>query len=367
MSTPPSAENSAPTPRSVIGAMPRYVPGARGALDAAPPIKLSSNEVPFGPLPSVAEAITRAGGAVNRYPDAASVELHARLAAHVGVSDANVATGGGSVAVLAHVLQAYCDAGDQVIYAWRSFEAYPIISAISGVESVQVPNAPDGRHDLVAMAAAVTDRTKVVILCSPNNPTGPSIRHDEFETFMAAVPRRVLVVLDEAYVEFVRNSETVNGPRALERHPNLILVRTFSKAYGLAGLRIGYAVGPEELIAPVRACVTTFSVSSIAQIAAVASLDATDELLERVAQVVAERERVVPAVRELGFAVPDADGNFFWLPVGDDAVRLAQGLGALEPSVLVRPFAGDGVRVTIGTAAENDALLGGLASFREQR
>ncbi|WP_430867953.1 histidinol-phosphate transaminase [Demequina aurantiaca] len=366
MSTPSTPQVSVPLPRPVIGAMPRYVPGSRGPASAVPPIKLSSNEVPFGPLPSVMETITRAAGTINRYPDMFSVDLTARLAAHVGVEPSHVVTGGGSVAVLAHVLQAYCDAGDQVVYAWRSFEAYPIIAAISGVDAVQVPNAPDGRHDLASMAAAVTDRTKVVILCSPNNPTGPSIDHDSFEAFMAAVPRRVLVVLDEAYVEFVRNSATVDGPGALTRHPNLILVRTFSKAYGLAGLRIGYAVGPEDLIAPVRACVMPFSVSAVAQVAAVASLDAFDELLERVDQVVAERDRVVPAVRELGFAVPDADGNFCWLPVGDAAAPLAQRLSEIEPSVLVRPFAGEGVRITIGTVGENDAMIAGLAAF-EQR
>jgi len=347
--------------------MPRYVPGARGPASAITPIKLSSNEVPFGPLPSVRAAIAHAAGEVNRYPDMFSADLTARLAAHVGVDPAHVVTGGGSVAVLAHVLQAYCDAGDQVIHAWRSFEAYPILASISGIESAPVPNASNGRHDLAAMAAAVTARTKVVILCSPNNPTGPSIRHDEFEAFMAAVPRQVLVVLDEAYVEFVRDPSTVDGQRALDRHPNLILVRTFSKAYGLAGLRIGYAVGPADLITPVRACVTPFSVSSIAQIAAVASLDAYDELLERVEHVAAERARVVPAVRELGFDVPDAEGNFFWLPVRDDAGPLAQALGALEPSVLVRPFAGEGVRVTIGIPSENDAMLAGLATFRQRK
>jgi histidinol-phosphate aminotransferase len=347
--------------------MPRYVPGARGPASQVPPIKLSSNEVPFGPLPSVREAIADASGAVNRYPDMFSVDLTARLAAHVGVTDSQIATGAGSVAVLAHVLQAYCDAGDEVVFSWRSFEAYPILAAISGVTPVQIPNAAHGRHDLMAMAAAVTDRTKVIILCSPNNPTGPTIRGDEFESFMAAVPRHVLVVLDEAYVEFVRNEATVDGVAALASHPNLLLVRTFSKAYGLAGLRIGYAVGPEDLIAPVRACVTPFSVSSVAQVAAIASLDARDELLERVGHVVAERERVVPAVRALGFDVPDAEGNFFWLPVASEATDLAAHLSAFEPSVLVRPFAGDGVRVTIGTAAENDAMLVGLQAYREQK
>lgn len=358
---------SLPRPRPVIGAMPRYIPGARGPVFAIAPVKLSSNEVPFGPLPSVVQALASAASGINRYPDMFSVDLTARLADHVGVATTQVVTGGGSVAVLAHVLQAYCDAGDEVIYAWRSFEAYPILAAIQGVTPVQVPLADGGRHDLAAMSAAMTDRTKVVILCSPNNPTGPSIGEEAFDAFMATVRTDVLVVLDEAYIEFVRDPNTVNGPAALTRHPNLILVRTFSKAYGLAGLRIGYAVGPEDLIAPVRACVTPFSVNSLAQTAAIASIEATDELLERVAQVVAERGRVVPLVRELGFGVPDADGNFFWLPVGDDAALLAQVLGAHDPSVLVRPFAGEGVRVSIGTRAENDAMLAALAAYQDQK
>lgn len=362
----PTPQTVTPQPRPVIGAMPRYVPGARGPA-AAPPVKLSSNEVPFGPLPSVVEALAAASGTVNRYPDMFSVDLTARLATYVGVPEDQIVTGGGSVAVLSHVMQAYCDAGDQAIFAWRSFEAYPILAAISGVDAVLVPNAPDGRHDLMAMVAAVTERTKLLVLCTPNNPTGPSIRLDEFEALMAAVPTHVLVVLDEAYVEFVRDLDTVDGLRALTRHPNLVLVRTFSKAYGLAGLRIGYAVGPAELLAPVRACVTPFSVSSIAQVAAMASLDAHAELLERVQQVVEERTQVVPAVRDLGFAVPEAQGNFFWLPIGDDAVPLAQRLAALEPSVLVRPFAGEGVRISIGTRQENRAMLAGLKTFQDQR
>lgn len=349
-----------PVPRPKIAALPAYVPGARGAADAPPPIKLSSNESPYGPLPSVVEAIAQVATSANRYPDMLAVELHERLAAHHEVTPAQIAVGGGSVAVLAHILQAYTGAGDEVVFAWRSFEAYPILTAIGGADAVPVPLTAEARHDLNAMATAVTDRTRVVMVCSPNNPTGPAIRADEFEAFMAAVPRRVLVVLDEAYVEFVRDPHAVVGREVLAQHPNLVLLRTFSKAYGLAGLRVGYAVGPEELIAPVRSCVTPFSVSSVAQAAALASLAATDELMERVEQVVSERARVHAALTSAGWRIPEPQGNFVWLPVGDKTVSRTSSLANHDPALLVRPFADEGQRITIGTSDENDALLAAL-------
>ncbi|MFW7415394.1 histidinol-phosphate transaminase [Demequina sp. SO4-18] len=350
-----------PRPRPAIAALPAYVPGARGEAGRLPPVKLSSNETPYPPLPSVAAAIAGAGEIAHRYPDMFAVELHERIAEHLGLSATSVAAGGGSVAALQHVLQAYAGLGDEVIFPWRSFEAYPILTAVTGATPVTVPLTADARHDLEAMAAAVTDATRVMLLCSPNNPTGPSVRLEEFERLMAAVPRRVLVVLDEAYVEFVRDDATVDGLAALERHPNLLIARTFSKAYGLAGLRVGYVAGSESLIAPVRACVTPFSVSTPAQAAALVSLGARDELLARVEAVVAERVRVADALRESGWDVPDAQGNFVWLPAGERTGAIAQALAAEEPAVLVRPFAGEGMRVTIGTRAENDALLAALA------
>ncbi|WP_061961244.1 histidinol-phosphate transaminase [Demequina flava] len=350
-----------PTPRPAVAALPAYIPGARGQADRLPPIKLSSNESPWGPLPSVAEAVAHAGTTLNRYPDMFAVELHAKIADFLGVAVERVAVGGGSVAVLQHLLQAYTGAGDEVIYAWRSFEAYPILAPIAGATAKPVPLTDEARHDLPAMAAAVTEQTRVAIVCSPNNPTGPAIRHDEFEAFMAAVPQRVLVVLDEAYVEFGRDGDTVDGLAALERHPNLVVTRTFSKAYGLAGARVGYAVGSAELISPVRACVTPFSVSTVAQVAAAASLDAVDELLERVEGTVVERPRLRDGLRELGWDVPVAEGNFVWIPAGDRSIEIAATLAQDEPSLLVRPFAGEGIRVTIGTPDENGALLQAMA------
>lgn len=348
-----------PIPRPEVAALPPYVPGARG--DAGPaPIKLSSNESPFVPLPSVTAAIADAARTINRYPDMFATAVTARIAESVGQSPDRVVVGAGSVAVLAHVLQAYCGAGDEVVFAWRSFEAYPILVSLVGGVPVRVPLTAEARHDFAGMAGAVTERTRVVLLCSPNNPTGPSIRTDEFETFMAAVPSHVLVVLDEAYVEFVRDADTVDGLQALTRHDNLLVLRTFSKAYGLAGMRVGFAMGSAELIAPVRSCVTPFSITDLAGAAAVASLDARDELLERVARTVEERARVLAAVRELGWNAPDAEGNFVWLPAGERTGSIAAALGSLVPQILVRPFAGEGIRVTIGTREENDAMLAAL-------
>jgi len=290
----------------------------------------------------------------------AAAALHLRIAEACGLRPDAVVAGAGSVAVLAHILQAYAGAGDEVVFAWRSFEAYPILTAIAGAEAVRVPLDAVARHDLDALAAAVTERTKVMLVCSPNNPTGPAVHTEEFLSFMSAVPSSVVVVLDEAYGEYSRDPLAVKGAELLDRFPNLLVLRTFSKAYGLAGMRVGYAIGSRELLAPVRAVVTPFSVTEPAQAAAMASLDAVDELLERVATTVAERERVLAGVRDLGWDAPDADGNFVWLPAGDQTGDLVASLGALGTPILVRPFAGEGVRITIGTPEENDALLAAL-------
>src|SRR5690606_19549254 len=240
--------------RPAVSALPAYVPGARVAPGAAA-FKLSSNENPYPPLPSVLAAIADAAADVNRYPDMYATELTEALADHLGVGADEVVVGNGSVAVLAHVLQTVVQPGDEVVYPWRSFEAYPIAVAVAGATSVQVPlltGADQGRLDLPGMAAAVTDRTRVVMLCSPNNPTGPVVHRDELETFLDAVPSDVLVVLDEAYLEFVRDPEAPDGLAVYAQRPNVVLLRTFSKAYGLAGLRVGYAVAPRQGSAPSR-------------------------------------------------------------------------------------------------------------------
>lgn len=347
--------------RPALSTLPPYVPGARVPVGAAA-YKLSSNENPYPPLPSVVAAIADAAVDVNRYPDMYATELTEAVAGHLGVQPEQVVAGCGSVAVLGHILAAFCDAGDQVVYPWRSFEAYPIAVTLAGAESVQVPVRADGRLDLPAMAAAVTERTRVVLVCTPNNPTGPAVHADELAAFLAAVPRDVLVVLDEAYVEFVRDPQAPDGLAVLAEHRNVVLLRTFSKAYGLAGLRVGFAVADARLAAGIRSASTPFGVSHVAQLAAVASLRAVDELLDRVERIVGERGRLLSGLREQGWQVPDSEANFVWLPLGEDALRFAQ--EATAAGVLVRPFAGDGVRVSVGEPEATDLVLKVTSGFR---
>ncbi len=250
-------------------------PGARVAPGAAA-FKLSSNENPYPPLPSVVAAIADAAADANRYPDMYATELTEALAADLGVGADEVVVGNGSVAVLAHVLQAVVEPGDEVVYPWRSFEAYPIAVAVAGGTSVQVPlqsGEHRGRLDLPAMAAAVTERTRVVMVCTPNNPTGPAVHRDELETFLAAV-LPTSSWCSTRRTEFVRDPEAPDGLAVYAQHPNVVLLRTFSKAYGLAGLRVGYAVARPRLAAGVRAVSTPFGVSHVAQRAAIASLGA---------------------------------------------------------------------------------------------
>jgi histidinol-phosphate aminotransferase len=324
--------------------------------------KLSSNENPFPPLPSVVAAIVDAAMDVNRYPDMYATELTQAVANRLGVAPESIVMGNGSVAVLAHVLAAVVDAGDEVVYPWRSFEAYPIAVAVAGGMSVPVPVTDDGRLDLPAMAAAVTSRTRAVLVCTPNNPTGPAVRADELAAFLDAVPRDVLVVLDEAYVEFVRDPLAADGLATFAAHPNVVVLRTFSKAYGLAGLRVGFAVARPRLASGIRAVSTPFGVSHVAQLAALASLAATGELRERVEAIVDERTRMLAGLRAQGWSVPDSQANFVWLPLGDRAAAFAA--AAARAGVVVRPFAGDGVRVSVGEREATDVLLEFTATFR---
>ncbi len=351
-----------PQVRPAIANIPAYVPGRPPApRPGVTTYKLSSNENPNPPLPGVLAAAVEAAAAMNRYPDMGCTALYAALSERLDVPTADLAAGTGSVAVLYHLLQAFCESGDEVVYAWRSFEAYPIAVAVTGAVSVQVPLTADARHDLDAMAAAVTDRTKVVIVCTPNNPTGPSVGQAELEAFIAKVPPHVVVVVDEAYREFVRTGDPVDAVALYRRHPNVVAMRTFAKAYGLAGFRVGYVVAAAPIAQAVRACALPFGVSSVAQAAAVASLAHEAELLERVDGIVTERGRVAEALRGQGFDVPDPQGNFVWLGLGDRTVEFAA--AAEDAGVMVRPFAGEGARVSIGEPAGNDVLLEVTAKF----
>ncbi len=351
-----------PQPRAHVADIPAYVPGKPPVpRDGLTTYKLSSNENPYPPLPGVVEAAEAAVAVMNRYPDMGSSALYAALSARLGVPTSDLAVATGSVALIYQLLSAFCDPGDEVVYAWRSFEAYPIAVTTAGATSVQVPVTADGRHDLKAMAAAVTDRTKVLMVCTPNNPTGPAVTQAELDDLLAAVPPHVVVVVDEAYVEFVRMDAAVDGLATYRAHPNVVLFRTFSKAYGLAGFRVGYAVAQEHIAAALRVVSLPFGVSAIAQAAAIASLDAEPELFQRVDALVAERERVLAGLREVGWAVPEPQGNFVWFALGDRTAEFAA--AADDAGIVVRPFAGEGARVSIGEPEASDRLVRVAARF----
>lgn len=347
--------------RPSVAALPRYVAGA--GVDDGELFKLSSNETPFAPLPSVLEVIQDAAASINRYPHLTAAPVAEMLGRRFDVDGSGpvgpegIVVSTGSVAVLQQLLSAVAGPGDEVIFAWRSFEAYPIVVGVTGATPVRIPLTPDARHDLPAMAAAVTDRTRAILVCSPNNPTGPIVHETELRELLDGVPNDVLVILDEAYVEFVRDPAVPDGPALMRNYPNLVLLRTFSKAYGLASLRVGYAVARPALAAAIRSVSTPFGVSGIAQAAAIASLqeDAELELLARVNAVVYERDRVVAELAAAGWQLPEAEGNFVWLPLGDHATEFAR--EAADAGVMVRPFAGDGVRVSIGEKEANDLFI----------
>jgi histidinol-phosphate aminotransferase len=249
---------------------------------------------------------------------------------------------------------------------------YPILAQVAGARSVQVPLAPGApggpadTHDLDALAAAVDEDTRLVFVCNPNNPTGTAVRRAELERFLAAVPDRTLVVLDEAYREFVTDPEVPDGLELMRGRPNVAVLRTFSKAWGLAGLRVGYLVAEDPAVADaVRRTHVPFSVSSLAQAAAVAALGSEDEVRRRCAAVVEERARLTGALRERGLPVADSQANFVWLPAGERTAELAAALEAR--AVITRPFAGEGLRVTVGTPEEDDVLLAALDEVLPQR
>ncbi|GGX35052.1 histidinol-phosphate transaminase [Streptomyces chryseus] len=355
---------TSPKLRAVLDGIPTYKPGKPAAAGGPVAYKLSSNENPYPPLPGVLEDVIAAAGNFNRYPDMACTGLMNELANRFGVPVSHLATGTGSVGVAQSLLQATSGPGDEVIYAWRSFEAYPIITRISGATAVEVPLTDGDVHDLDAMADAITERTRLIFVCNPNNPTGTAVRRAELERFLDRVPSDVLVVLDEAYREFVRDEDVPDGIELYRGRPNVAVLRTFSKAYGLAGLRVGFAVAHEPVAAALRKTAVPFGVSQLAQDAAVASLRAEDELLGRVGSLVCERKRVYEALVGQGWTVPDTQANFVWMRLGE---RTADFAAACEKAgVVVRPFAGEGLRVTIGEDEANDIFLHTAQAFLKE-
>jgi len=342
--------------RHALDALPAYTPGRPAAVrDGVTAYKISSNENPYPPLPSVLEVVREAAGAMNRYPDMAVSALSAALAERLEVPVERLALGPGSVGVLGQLVASTCDPGDEVVFAWRSFEAYPILVTLAGAVPVMVPLAEGDRHDLAAMAAAITPRTRMVLVCTPNNPTGTTVGDVELLTFLEQVPPDVLVVIDEAYVEFVTAADAPDALALVRSRPNVAVLRTFSKAYGLAGLRVGYAVAHEPVAEALRKAAIPFGVNSLAQAAAVASLEAYDELEVRVKALVDERSRVVAALSAQGWVLPDAQANFVWFGLGSQTAAFAA--ACEDAGLTVRPYGTDGARATIGEREANDRLV----------
>ncbi|MGK2865285.1 MAG: histidinol-phosphate transaminase [Mycobacterium sp.] len=336
--------------RPELADLPAYTPGR--TVPGA--IKIASNETVHGPLPGVREAIVAAAETINRYPDNGYRDLRERLAKHVNVAPENISVGSGSVSLCQQLIQITSTVGDEVMFGWRSFEIYPLQVRTAGATPVAVP-LKDHTHDLDAMLAAVTDRTRLIFVCNPNNPTSTVVDPAALEAFVAAVPSDILIVIDEAYVEYIRDGLLPDSLGLVRAHPNVVVLRTFSKAYGLAGLRIGYAVADPDIITALGKVYVPFTATTISQAAAIASLDAADELLARTDAVVAERARVSAALRAAGYELPASQANFVWLPMPGRCDEFTN--AAADNRLLVRPYGQDGVRVTVAAPHENDAFL----------
>ena len=337
--------------------LPAYVAGKPAADDGIHRYKVSSNESHLPPIPAVRDAAVAAMESSHRYPDAAAQELRAALGEKHGVEPAQIALSTGSVAVSGDLVRAVVGEGDEVVFPWRSFEAYPILVGSHGGTAVPVPLTATGEHDPAAMAAAITDRTRLVLLCTPNNPTGPSLGTEQVEEFLAAVPEHVVVAIDEAYREFHDPATVLGTAGIFRRHGNVVLLRTFSKLQGLAGLRIGYAVAHPRLARALGQVTVPFGASAPAQAAALASLApaAAEELARRAEQIRAERSRVLAALAAQGWDLPASQGNFVYFPLGERSAEFAEFADA--HGLVLRAYGSDGVRATIAETEANDRLL----------
>jgi histidinol-phosphate aminotransferase len=334
-----------------------------GARDV---VHLASNESPYPPVDGVVEAVREAVAGVNRYPDPAARALRGALADRFGFPAARIAVGNGSCEILLAAAEALLEPGTEVIYAWPSFSMYPHLAAISGAEAVTVPLANGDTHDLEALRLAITDATRLLLVCNPNNPTGTHLPSEAIAAFLEKVPPRVLVILDEAYIEFqvVEDPDTTLG--LLERFPNLVLLRTFSKVYGLAGLRVGYALGSEEFRQAVDRVRQPFAVNQLAQAAATEALRHQDDVARRVERNAAERLWVTEELKSLDLPFASSQANFVWIGLGDrDESEVLVGLG--RRGVAVRAGEGLGgaghIRVTYGTRPENERLIEALRAI----
>ncbi|MFE2293880.1 histidinol-phosphate transaminase [Streptomyces sp. NPDC059452] len=348
------------TPRADLAAIPDYnTPGqAPGA------IVLNSNEVPQPPPPPVVEAMARAAAEGHRYPEWFSDTLVSRLSADLAVPGERMAVGCGSVSLCRDLIQAVCGPGDEVLFAWRSFDAYSVFTRVAEARARTVPLDAEHRHDLTAMLDAVTPATRVVFLCNPNNPTGTALGEPALREFLRRLPDRILVVLDEAYREFVTDPAVPDGVELAREHGNLAVLRTFSKAYGLAGVRVGYCVAPPAVVSALHKVSVPFAVSRLAQAAALAALDHAEDVRERCAAVVRERERLREHLLRDGYPVPPSQANFLWLPLAHRTSGFTD--FCARHGILVRAFPDEGVRVTVGLPQENDAFLNAASRFASE-
>jgi len=352
---------------SRVGRLPDY-PVAGGYSLPDDVAMLASNESPWPPAPQVLEAAAKAAAHANRYPDPSNAALREALSRRYGVPANRIAVGNGSVDLLMAAGEALLEPGAELVYAWPAFSVYPHLPAASGATAIEVPLTADHKHDLDAMAAEITVATRLVIVCNPNNPTSTALPLDEITAFVEKVPPDVCLILDEAYIEFNLLDDPDASVDLLERHPNLVLLRTFSKAYGLAALRVGYALcGTESFVKAVHAVRQPFVVNAVASAAAIEALKHTDAVADRVEKTIVGRVELDEGLRALGIEPAESQANFCWfdLPESADEGEVVAGLS--ERGVLVRAGRALGregaLRVTYGTSAQNERFLAALGEL----
>jgi histidinol-phosphate aminotransferase len=345
-----------------VGRIPVY-PAAKTWEHEGELVQLASNETPWGPPPAVVGALQGEVERLNRYPDPGKSLLRRRIADRVGMPAARVTVGNGSCEILMSAADALLEPGAELVYAWPSFSIYPHVAAQSGARAIEVPLDESESHDLEAMAREVTAATRMVLVCNPNNPTGTALPIQAIDAFVADMPRHVAVILDEAYVEFNGLQDPDDSLDLVERHPNLIVLRTFSKVYGLCGLRAGYALGPEEFRLAVDRVRQPFSVNTLAQAAAAEAIRHQDEVARRVEATVVERAWMEIELEGRGLSTTDSQANFVWVSLGDrEEQPVVDGLA--QRGVIVRSGEALGsegnLRVTLGTRTQNRRFLAAL-------
>lgn len=359
-----------PVARPAVQSLPAYRPG-KGAAQAEKEhgitnaIKLASNENPEPPLTAIVDAVTAAARVAHRYADHRATAVRERLASWLGVDAASVTVGAGSVGLLQQLFLTFIDAGDEVVYPWRSFEVYPVYTKLMGGKETTTPLNAQHAFDLDALAAAITPATRMVLLATPNNPTGTALRVSEMRQLLQGVSPSTVFVIDEAYREFLDPSFGDPVKELVPEFPNVVVTRTFSKAHGLAGIRVGYAIGHPEVVSSIDKTLFPFAVNGLAQAAAIAAIDNEDQINARVRTILGERSRVIASLKSDGWTMPDAQANFVYLPLGADSDSIY--LEMEKRGVVTRPFSNEGIRITIGSVEENDRFLRTLAEVAKPR